>query len=603
MKKNVSQALSPTNLSLTTRLIIIFGIISLVPLLFLGWYGFRTAKLALLEENNKTLISNVNEIAFHLDLLLNERVSSIAVLSQYDIIREFSDSWPEVSTDLSASTQKAIDDLNNANPFFHSVYLMNPDGEVTISTSDNVGDNFGFRPYFVTAMQGNTYISDISISVDAGIPVMYFSAPIYNDSGIVTGVALLRVHAEEIWSLVDQQNGGHIPGSSTLLVDQYGMRIADSANPDHVFKTITPLKPDLEATMLSQHRLGTMENIDSTNYPELAQGIENSQEAPIFTFHLNSQDDLHHASTAHLQNKPWVVVETIPELEFLAPIKHIQQVTRYSAAVVALFLLFGIVFFSWRTTRPVKALTQSANIIANGNLNHSLDHLNYSQEDEIGDLIRSVKAMQASLKASYSELDESYTATIEALSAALDYRDCETEGHSLRVTQLSIAIAEAMALEFPYIHTLTLGALLHDVGKIGISDTILHKEGPLNDREWAIMKRHPSIGYEIVHGIKFLEKSAQVILHHHEKYDGSGYPDGLVGEDIPLLARIFAVADAYDAITSERPYRRGRSHQEAIEEIIRCSGSHFDPKVVEAFIKLTEENELPKKASLSDILY
>lgn len=601
MTHKAPQAFSPSNWPLSVKLVIIFSVISLLPLLFLGWYGFRTARSALMEENNNALETSANELAFHLDLLLNERLANIAVLAQYDVVRDFVAAWPDVPPELSTDAQKVINDLNSSHDFFHSVYLMSPEGDVTISTADNVGDNFGFRPYFQAAMNGEAYISDISISVDAGIPVMYFSAPIYDYNGVVRGVALLRVRAGEIWTLVDQKNGDRQPGSSTLLVDQYGMRIADATEPELVFKTIVPLDPQLEETLLAQRRLGTMEDIESTNYPELAQGIEESAQFPLFTYRLSEQSDLYHASSAHLESKPWVVIETIPESIFLAPVRHIQEITGYSALVVSIFLLSSVIYTSWRITRPVKALTLSADTIANGDLNHSLDHLDYNQQDEIGTLIKSVKAMQSSLKKSYSDLDESYTATIEALSSALDYRDCETEGHSLRVTQKSIEIAEALGLSFDQIQTLTLGALLHDVGKIGISDTILHKEGPLNEREWEIMKRHPLIGYKIVKGIKFLERSSEVILYHHEKFDGSGYPHSLAGEDIPLLARIFSVSDAYDAIISDRPYRAGRSHEEAIAEIKRCSGSHFDPEIVKVFMRIATEEKPPKKASISNI--
>ena len=271
-----------------------------------------------MEENNSALETGANELAFHLDLLLNERLANIAVLAQYDAVKDFVAAWPQVPPELQAQTQKVINDLNSSHEFFHSVYLMSPEGDVTISTADNVGDNFGFRPYFQAAMNGESFISDISISVDAGIPVMYFSAPIYDYKGVVKGVALLRVRAEEIWTLVDQKNGDRQPGSSTILVDQYGMRIADATQPELVFKTIVPLDPQLEATLLAQRRLGTMEDIEATNYPELAQGIEDSEQFPLFTYHLSDMDDLYHASSAHLESKPWVVIETIPESIFLA---------------------------------------------------------------------------------------------------------------------------------------------------------------------------------------------------------------------------------------------------------------------------------------------
>jgi len=194
------------------------------------------------------------------------------------------------------------------------------------------------------------------------------------------------------------------------------------------------------------------------------------------------------------------------------------------------------------------------------------------------------------LAAALGDLEQSYQATLLALSAALDARDRETEGHSQRVTRWAIAIGQQLQLSPEELTNLERGALLHDVGKIGISDNILLKAGPLTGAERALMNKHPQMGYDMLKGIPFLRDALPVVLHHQEMWDGSGYPGALRGEEIPLGARIFAVADTYDAMTSTRPYRKALSHKEALAEIIRCRGTQFDPGVVDAFVALFEKS-------------
>jgi putative nucleotidyltransferase with HDIG domain len=184
------------------------------------------------------------------------------------------------------------------------------------------------------------------------------------------------------------------------------------------------------------------------------------------------------------------------------------------------------------------------------------------------------------------QLTETYDGTLEALVLALDARDRETKGHSLRVMSYVLAIARQLGLEEGGQEWTDMqrGALLHDIGKIGVSDYILHKPGPLTPEEWADMKRHPHVGYEMLKDISFLSDAAAIVHAHHERFDGKGYPRGLAGDEIPTGARIFAVADAFDAMTSDRPYRKTLSPEMARDEILRHSGTQFDPQVVQVFL-------------------
>jgi putative nucleotidyltransferase with HDIG domain len=211
-------------------------------------------------------------------------------------------------------------------------------------------------------------------------------------------------------------------------------------------------------------------------------------------------------------------------------------------------------------------------------------------EDYRQHLEEMVRERTKQLEAALRQIECSYEDTLEALGAAVDLRDTETAGHSERVCRYSLEIARAMGLSDAQLRSIVRGAFLHDIGKLGVPDGILLKPGPLTVEERKIMQQHVQIGFELVSGIPFLRDAAEIILTHHERYDGSGYPRGLKSEEITLRARIFAVADTLDAITSDRPYRRA-SPFEAGRETIRCeAGRQFDPEVVSVFLSIPGEN-------------
>jgi PAS domain S-box-containing protein/putative nucleotidyltransferase with HDIG domain len=191
-----------------------------------------------------------------------------------------------------------------------------------------------------------------------------------------------------------------------------------------------------------------------------------------------------------------------------------------------------------------------------------------------------------SLQRSNSELALAYDATIEGWSRALDLRDKKTEGHTQRVTQMAVKLARAFGLHDAELVQVRWGALLHDIGKMGVPDAILLKPGPLKDKEWGAMKKHPDFAYELLAPIRFLHLALDIPYCHHEKWDGSGYPRGLKGDQIPLAARIFAVVDVWDALSSDRPYRAAWTAEKAQDHIRTASGTHFDPQVVAGFMQL-----------------
>jgi response regulator RpfG family c-di-GMP phosphodiesterase len=200
-----------------------------------------------------------------------------------------------------------------------------------------------------------------------------------------------------------------------------------------------------------------------------------------------------------------------------------------------------------------------------------------------------VREKTAELSRALRELEATYSQTLWSLVAALDAREHETGDHAQRVVRYSLAIARRIGIPERDLPDLGRGALLHDIGKIGVPDAILLKPGKLDEAEWREMRRHPQTGYDILRSIHFLEASAAMVLAHQERFDGGGYPRGLAGEKIPVGARIFAIADTYDAMTSDRPYRKALSAETARAEIARCSGTQFDPCCAEAFLSMSRE--------------
>jgi HD-GYP domain-containing protein (c-di-GMP phosphodiesterase class II) len=231
-------------------------------------------------------------------------------------------------------------------------------------------------------------------------------------------------------------------------------------------------------------------------------------------------------------------------------------------------------------------------------------HYEQSLEEMVRARTNELRSLNERLNGMLETLYTSYRATLRALAGALEARDVETRGHSDRVVAYCLKLGKEMGLSHRELIGLEQGALLHDIGKIGVPDSILLKNGSLSPEEWVLMRRHIDHGLKIIDGIDFLSGARPVVGQHHEKFDGSGYPEGLTGEQIHVNARIFAVADAFDAIMSNRPYRKATSYESARAEILSHAGTHFDPVVVRSFVKFSEEEwiEVRRNAESQDYI-
>ena len=192
----------------------------------------------------------------------------------------------------------------------------------------------------------------------------------------------------------------------------------------------------------------------------------------------------------------------------------------------------------------------------------------------------------------FNNLEKAYIDTLSALTNAIDAKDSYTKGHSDRVTDLSVKLAIEAGVENREVERIRLGGMLHDIGKIGIPEIILNKPGRLDDNEFEVIKSHPVLGVGILGNVEFLQNVVPIIKHHHERYDGRGYPDKLKGTEIPYLARIVSIADTFDAMTTNRPYRKALTTEESLKEIEKCKGTQFDPELADIFVNMVRHNGL-----------
>jgi putative nucleotidyltransferase with HDIG domain len=260
------------------------------------------------------------------------------------------------------------------------------------------------------------------------------------------------------------------------------------------------------------------------------------------------------------------------------------QIIVLGATTLLLVLFFGI-SVSLLLTKPIMALVNAAKKVASGDYRVKVEP---TSRDEIALLSRTFNEMIESINDSRLMILNSYDNTLEGWSNALELRDHETSGHSQRVTNLMKSMMDALGIDGETRVNYQRGVLLHDIGKMGIPDSILNKPGPLDVKERQIMQQHPIYAIEMLKNIEFLKPSLSIPYSHHERWDGTGYPLGLKGEEIPLEARIFAIVDVWDAITSDRPYRNSMSKEEAIQTIRNGNGTQFDPKLVDVFLKIVD---------------
>ena len=385
--------------------------------------------------------------------------------------------------------------------------------------------------------------------------VLYWIGPVHSDAGPLAGAILVGESLTEIAGSIRDSRA-----SDLIFYDRSG----------HVLLSSLPGVPPLSHAALGQLPAGPVRSSQKLG--------GHPYEFLVGDWRLRTSSIGYLASALRADS----LEASITQIRLL-------MVTLFSATAL-MTLLFGTLL-ARRITRPVEQLVASTAAVAAGNLSHRAP---VASNDEIATLAESFNVMAASLEQKTRQLEDSYFASMESLARAMDARDPSTFGHSTRVAAVSLEIARAIGMPAEQLATLRRACLLHDIGKIGVEDRVLRKAGPLTDDEWDAMKEHPLIGYKMLSGLTFLKPSLDGVLHHHERWDGGGYPDGLKEEAINGYVRILTLADMLDAMTSDRPYRPGLPFENAVYEVRRLAGTQFDPKVVEAF--------LARKSQIGDLL-
>jgi putative nucleotidyltransferase with HDIG domain len=417
------------------------------------------------------------------------------------------------------------------------------------------------------------------------IPVIVISAPIFASSGdestpaTVAGVVSAIVSLEPIQSMVEDTKRGD---RDVYVVDDRGYLIA------HSDREILFTQHDLSRTvMVNAFQESRGQASSSVNFDQM---VEGGPQPMVGTF--TSIGD-RGSRISSLRDLDWGAIVEAKEEEVYTTVRQLVRQSIYVAVVSAAIAVILAFIFAGRLSHPIAHLAEGARRLASGDFSQKLE---VRSRNEIGELAETFNIMTAEirhfiekLRRAAEENKQMFIGTIRSLAAAIDAKDPYTRGHSERVAHYSEMIAKSMGLSETEVEVVRVGALMHDVGKIGIEDKILGKAGPFTEDEFEIMKLHPSKGAVILEPVRQLKEMIPVMKSHHENIDGSGYPQGLAGEEIPLHAKIVSVADTFDAMTTNRPYQNAMEITYVFERMRGFIGKKFDEEIVEALIAAYEE--------------
>jgi HD-GYP domain-containing protein (c-di-GMP phosphodiesterase class II) len=382
---------------------------------------------------------------------------------------------------------------------------------------------------------------------------LYVSGPVLDEAGKLVGVVLI---GERLSTMTSELRQATLAQTTVYTFD--GIPLATT-----FLEAADPLAAEYVTGILAQQdNQSYLRNLRSTNidYSEILTSLE-------------ARGGLDVA----------IIGSSLPQTFLVEP----SQITRaqiFGLATLSILLVIGAgLLVANRITKPLLQVVQASSEVAKGNLTVKLETRG---NDELATLGSAFNEMVSSLDRSNRELMDAYNSTLEGWSKALELRDEDTEGHTQRVTDMTVFLARRMGFTSDDLVQIKRGALLHDIGKMGVPDAILNKPGPLTEEEWEVMRKHPIYAYQMLAPIEYLKPALAIPCCHHERWDGTGYPLGWKGYDIPLPARIFAVVDVWDALRSDRPYRGAWEEERVLEYLKDNKGTHFDPEVVDEFLKM-----------------
>ncbi|NOY52234.1 MAG: HD domain-containing protein [Deltaproteobacteria bacterium] len=404
------------------------------------------------------------------------------------------------------------------------------------------------------AMEGKVYVSDPLGIPEKNASLLMIGLPII-EGNHVGGVLLADMSLERIWKII-----GRITirrSGEAYLVDRQGRLIAHKDRQRAVRQESMKGEEIVGKYLALGNTGGALPFVDKGGREMLG-------------------------AYAPLSLEGWGVVVQEPRKDAYSVVAEMKEQIIFWGVVTSILVSIIGLFFARRISVPIMDFTRSALRIAQGNFK---EKIKIRSNNEIGQLAETFNFMANQLDLYDQNMRDLFMSAIASLAAAIDERDPYTRGHSERVTEYSMAIADEMGLDPKVKEEVQLAALLHDIGKIGIDDSVLRKPAKLTDEEFRQIQEHPEKGANIMAPIKQLKKIIPAMRHHHERYDGAGYPDGLSGYDIPLAARIISVADTFDAMTSDRPYQAAQSELSVVENLKSWAGSRYDPVVCEAFAR------------------
>lgn len=449
-------------------------------------------------------------------------------------------------------------------------YFYRPDGKVRFKQLGDGRYSYLDKDWYRTAGEKGTPIwSEPYLDKGGGNALMAtYSVPIYQNSQFI-GVATVDLSLDRMTdniSNVRLSKTGYI-----FVVSKKGQFISFPDREQIMKGNIMDLNRELGEIMIAG-RIGFMKTFDPLN-----------KEKSWITYYP-------------IKNADYSIAMVYPEKEVLENVFVLQNVTLIFASAGLIILLFILIFVSRSVTSPISDLVKDAQKVAKGDLDHPISI--ESQTIEVETLKNSLNSMIASLREyidnlnlANAEKERLFISSIKALANAIEARDAYTRGHSERVTKYSVKIAQKMGIDGEEIEKIRYAAVLHDIGKIKIREEILNKPGKLTDEEFNILKQHPTHGAKMLKPVEEFNEILPYLYHHHERYDGRGYPQGLSGIDIPMASRIMAVADTFDAMTSNRPYRRAMPVTKAVVELENNSGTQFDPEIVKIFLDIIKNEK------------
>lgn len=418
-------------------------------------------------------------------------------------------------------------------------------------------------------LEGQPYIGNFQYITSLNQPAIVLAVPITDDSNRVIGAAEALVSLRRVSQRIREEAKGDV---TAFVVDRKG-RVLIHSEP-----TISIQRPDLSSVRIVQE------------FKKAPVRLTESYSDPT-----NGGREML-GTVAPVTVPDWgVVVQKEQSRAFASVQQMVRRTMEWSGIAIALAIVLGILFAA-RITRPIGALVRRTHEIAAGDYKQRVE---VKSSNEIGDLADNFNVMSGAIEKSIEQLKKAahenqllFVNSVRMLAAAIDAKDPYTRGHSERVARYSVAIGKHLRLSQEDMRNLRISALLHDVGKIGIDDRILRKPGALSDDEFEVMKGHPEKGAAIMSGVAQLIDIVPGMKYHHEKWAGGGYPDGLKAEDIPMQARIVAIADTFDAMTTNRPYQKAMETQYVVEKIVSFGGSRFDPLVVDAFVRAVQAGDI-----------